>query len=89
MPGPCALSTAIRWSSLARCTACNGIDAPEAGQTCKKLNGGTRRCGQAAIKAMEDLVVRKEVACDRRDQDLYGRTVGVGIALCNAVNLGD
>ncbi len=55
----------------------HGIDAPEAGQTCKTAKGGTWKCGRVAIDAMEKLVLGKNVECDRRDIDPYGRTIGV------------
>ena len=55
----------------------HGIDAPEAGQKCALPNGKSWNCGQAAIAAMEDLVSKKQVRCDTRDHDGYGRTIGV------------
>lgn len=54
-----------------------GIDAPEAGQSCRKPGGGTWQCGQAAIREMERAVAEGTVACDDRGLDVYGRTLGV------------
>lgn len=54
-----------------------GIDAPEAGQKCAKAGGGTWPCGQEAIAAMEGLVIGRNVACDDRGSDDYGRTLAV------------
>jgi endonuclease YncB( thermonuclease family) len=54
-----------------------GIDAPEAGQSCKKAAGGTWRCGQAAIAALEGAVAEADVTCDDRGTDVYGRTLAV------------
>ncbi|WP_286202445.1 thermonuclease family protein [Labrenzia sp. ac12] len=55
----------------------HGIDAPEAGQTCKTPSGGSWKCGQAAIDAIERLVSGKLIVCDRRDRDVYDRIIGV------------
>ena len=55
----------------------HGIDAPEAGQKCDLATGRTWSCGQEAIAAMEGLALGKDVICDNRGQDGYGRTIGV------------
>ena len=57
-----------------------GIDAPEAGQTCAAKRGGTWPCGKEAIAAMEALVLGRDVKCDDRGTDDYGRT----LAICRA-----
>jgi len=54
-----------------------GIDAPEAGQKCRKPGDGTWRCGQAAIAAMEGAVAKGDVTCGDRGKEVYGRTLGV------------
>lgn len=54
-----------------------GIDAPEAGQSCRKPGGGTWQCGQAATLAMEAAVAEGDVTCDNRGPDVYGRTLAV------------
>ncbi len=54
-----------------------GIDAPEAGQSCRKPGGGTWQCGQAAISQMEKAAAEGDVTCDDRGLDVYGRTLAV------------
>ena len=54
-----------------------GIDAPEAGQTCAARSGGNWPCGKAAVAAMEALVLGRDVECDDRGADDYGRTLAV------------
>ena len=58
----------------------HGIDAPEARQRCRA--GGRRwRCGREAARALADRIAGREVACQERDRDRYGRVVAVcGIA---------
>ena len=54
----------------------HGIDAPEGVQTC--LNNARRwPCGRRAAQALRGLVEGREVACDERDRDRYGRVVAV------------
>ncbi len=55
----------------------HGIDAPEAGQTCKTASGGQWQCGAEAIDTLEGLALGNDVVCDNRGIDLYGRTIGV------------
>lgn len=55
----------------------HGIDAPEAGQKCASATGKAWSCGQKAIAAMEALALGKDVVCDNRGQDGYGRTIAV------------
>jgi endonuclease YncB( thermonuclease family) len=59
-----------------------GIDAPEASQTCQR-GAGTWACGQEATQQLAQLVAGKQVRCERRDTDVYGRMV----AICVAGNL--
>jgi endonuclease YncB( thermonuclease family) len=54
-----------------------GIDAPEAGQKCASADGGTWPCGKEAIKLMKALVLGKDVTCDGRGLEEYGRTLSV------------
>lgn len=58
----------------------HGIDAPEAGQQCKRPDGGSWQCGQAALKKIQALVSGREVTCAFREKDVYGRS----IATCKA-----
>ncbi|BBE72976.1 thermonuclease family protein [Oharaeibacter diazotrophicus] len=57
-----------------------GVDAPEAGQKCRRASGSEWACGKAAIKAMDGLVLGHEVTCDDRGPDAYGRTLSVCMA---------
>lgn len=51
-----------------------GVDAPEAAQACV-ANGRRWACGRQAAEALRGLVEGRDVACDERDRDAYGRTV--------------
>lgn len=53
----------------------HGIDAPEAGQSCKSANGGEWPCGQVALQKVESLVVGQVVTCIPREKDGYGRWI--------------
>ncbi|NJO32164.1 MAG: thermonuclease family protein [Rhodospirillales bacterium] len=53
-----------------------GIDAPEAGQTCRRRLLGRWPCGTEATLALARLVEGKHVACEPRGLDRYGRTLG-------------
>lgn len=55
----------------------HGIDAPEAGQKCDRAGGTKWPCGKVAVQAMERLVLGKDVRCDDRGADPFGRTIGV------------
>jgi endonuclease YncB( thermonuclease family) len=54
-----------------------GIDAPEAGQTCRRKWIGLWPCGEAATAALAKLVGRRVVVCTERGFDKYGRVLGV------------
>ena len=54
-----------------------GIDAPEAGQTCKRRLLGAWACGTEATNALAHLVQDKQVRCEPRGLDKYGRTLAV------------
>ena len=53
-----------------------GIDAPEAGQSCEDGEGRLYPCGGRAANALTALIARRPVACRRDDTDRYGRMVG-------------
>jgi endonuclease YncB( thermonuclease family) len=53
----------------------HGIDAPESSQTCLDATGRNWRCGQRAALALQDLIGRRTVTCDKRGVDRYGRTI--------------
>ena len=52
-----------------------GIDAPEADQTCVSAQGVTFGCGMVASQALSGLVGDGPVACSAVGRDTYGRTV--------------
>ena len=54
----------------------HGIDAPEAGQKCKKPNGGNWPCGKESIKAIAKLANGKRVHCVGDTWDDFGRFIG-------------
>jgi endonuclease YncB( thermonuclease family) len=54
-----------------------GIDAPEAGQTCGTAAAGSWRCGTEASGALARFIQGKDVRCEPRGLDKYGRTLGV------------
>lgn len=58
----------------------HGIDAPEAGQTCKRADGRSWQCGTEATGRLAELVEGHEVECKALDRDAYGRIV----ATCTA-----
>lgn len=53
-----------------------GIDAPEASQTCGSRWIGSWKCGAAASAALNKLVDGRRVDCESRGQDKYGRILG-------------
>ena len=53
-----------------------GIDAPEAGQTCRRA-GRNWACGADAEKALVSVIAGREVRCEEQDRDRYGRIVGI------------
>lgn len=54
-----------------------GIDAPETSQTCGRPFLGTWPCGQEATSHLALLLRDREVRCDSRGLDLYGRMLAV------------
>ena len=55
----------------------HGIDAPEYGQRCETKGSRTWACGKDAVAALEDLVLGRDVVCDDRGIDDYGRFISV------------
>ncbi|CAN7181766.1 thermonuclease family protein [Devosia sp. LjRoot16] len=56
----------------------HGIDAPEPGQQCERVGGGTWNCGAAAVVALEQIVfAAADVRCDTGKLDEYGRIIAV------------
>lgn len=58
----------------------HGIDAPEAGQTCRRLDGRSWACGTEATNRLADLAEGRNIECRALDRDAYGRV----IATCQA-----
>lgn len=54
-----------------------GIDAPEAGQTCARRLIGTWNCGAASSKALASLINGRDVQCESHGRDKYGRMLGI------------
>ena len=54
-----------------------GIDAPESAQTCGRRWFGTWPCGEEATNHLARLVRDRQVRCDNRGTDIYGRMLGV------------
>lgn len=63
-----------------------GIDAPEAGQTCGRRWLGSWDCGTAATRHLSDLAERVEIRCESRGLDRYGRILGVCFAGALEIN---
>jgi endonuclease YncB( thermonuclease family) len=65
-----------------------GIDAPEAGQTCQDRNQRDWKCGEASTKLLTILTAHRDVTCTSRGRDKYGRLLGIcavsGVADINA-----
>ncbi|WP_029061918.1 thermonuclease family protein [Labrenzia sp. DG1229] len=55
----------------------HGIDAPEAGQSCKKAGGGEWPCGRRAIEELEQLIGDESLNCNDLGTDDFGRTLSV------------
>lgn len=53
-----------------------GIDAPEAGQTCPARRSGNWDCGAAATAALKRLVGTRRIDCVSAGTDKYGRMLG-------------
>ena len=63
----------------------HGIDAPESKQTCRR-KGRPWNCGSEATRTMQHLVGNQTVRCVGRDQDKYGRTIGICFAGGGSIN---
>ena len=58
----------------------NGIDTPEASQTCLDETGKRWRCGQEATFALLDLVGNHWITCKGEERDKYKRLIAVCFA---------
>ncbi len=54
-----------------------GIDAPEASQSCERADGTAWACGHAATRELIRIVANQAVDCEDLGPDKYGRTLGV------------
>ena len=54
-----------------------GIDAPERRQTCQGRNGDVYECGRDSAAVLNELTRGRQVECEVKDRDRYGRVVGV------------
>lgn len=54
-----------------------GIDAPEASQSCLTASGHAWPCGLVASRELERLIGRNAVRCENRGFDKYGRLLGI------------
>lgn len=54
----------------------NGIDAPEASQSCPRQWLGSWRCGDAASRQLREIIQKGTVTCEGRERDNYGRLIG-------------
>jgi endonuclease YncB( thermonuclease family) len=52
-----------------------GLDAPELDQTCTDASGASWRCGEAAHRALAEIVATGQVACASQGHDQYGRVL--------------
>lgn len=58
----------------------DGIDAPEARQTCEHAGGSSYGCGKQARTVLAGLIGKQEARCEINGTDAYGRALG----LCTA-----
>lgn len=56
----------------------DGLDAPEADQTCQRRDGKTWACGKEAARQLRSLVGKTDLKCRTIAKDRFGR----GIASC-------
>ena len=54
-----------------------GIDAPEAAQSCNGGKAGVLACGRAATRALSELIGQEDVSCESAGTDKYGRMLGL------------
>ncbi len=55
----------------------HGIDAPESRQNCKNAKNKAYACGRQSTAFLKSLVKNKEVKCEGKDKDRYGRIIGI------------
>ena len=55
----------------------HGIDAPESSQRCTRPSGEGWRCGQKAALALSEKIGQRNVRCDGKKRDRWGRLIAV------------
>lgn len=73
--GPAGVTDADSLLVDGRAVRLEGLDAPEARQTCTR-QGAAWPCGQDASAALRLFIGPREVACEARGEDRFGRTLG-------------
>jgi len=58
----------------------HGIDAPERGQKCETFEGEVWPCGLRAGDALQNRIGGREVRCQIKDRDRFGRMISVCFA---------
>ena len=64
----------------------NGIDTPEASQSCLDDSGKRWRCGREATLALKAIVGDQAITCKGDERDKYGRLIAVCYAGANDLN---
>ena len=64
-----------------------GVDAPEGRQVCQDAKGQSYACGDAARDQLVGLIGGRQVRCEVRDRDPYGRAVSR--CLAGSTDLGE
>lgn len=54
-----------------------GIDAPEKAQTCRNAKSQDYQCGQESLASLSKKIGSRQVACEVKNKDMYGRSVAV------------
>ncbi len=55
----------------------HGIDAPESSQRCTRSSGEGWRCGQKAALALAERIEHRNVRCEGKKRDRWGRLIAV------------
>lgn len=63
-----------------------GIDAPETAQSCRRADGSAWACGRTAARALAKLVAGREITCEGRGYDKYGRLLAICFAGRDDIN---
>jgi len=63
-----------------------GIDAPEAGQTCSTARGEPWDCGTEATRFMADMTRNRDVECRSKGLDKYGRVLATCFVAGHDIN---